>query len=147
MVALEIFNFLHFLGLAFGLGGATLAFIISIKAEKDLDIRKAQMKLMPAISKLIWIGLGLLIISGVLLPVYIKWPLNKQLLIIKHIFVAWIVIIGIMINSSVANLQYLSPKSRQKPSEHFLKTKRLVKGLSTINLFLWYIVTILSSFV
>ena len=36
---LEIFNFIHFLGLAFGLGGATIAAVISSKAMKDKNIR------------------------------------------------------------------------------------------------------------
>jgi len=37
---LELFNFLHFVGLAFGLGGATIATIISLKANKDKEIFK-----------------------------------------------------------------------------------------------------------
>ena len=40
MAWLEIFNFLHFVGLAFGLGGATIASIISAKADKDIELGK-----------------------------------------------------------------------------------------------------------
>jgi len=128
MVLLELFNFLHFIGLAFGLGGATIAAVISSKAAKDKQVAKAINKIIPSVVKLIWTGLVLLIISGIALPFYISWPLNKQLLIIKHIFVFWIVVIGMIIGIRI-------------------KRKKDVKGLSIINLILWYGVTLMSSFV
>jgi hypothetical protein len=128
MAWLEIFNFMHFLGLAFGLGGATIASIISSKAKKDSEVRKALWKIMPTISKLIGFGLFLLIISGIFISILIKWPLNKNLLIIKHVLVAWILIIGIIIGKR-------------------MKKKKEIGGLSKINLILWYAVTLMSAFV
>lgn len=125
---LELINFFHFIGLAFGLGGATIATIISIKASKDKEIQKIIGKLMSPIVKLIWIGMFLLIITGIALPFYVKWQMNTSLLIIKHIFVAWIIVIGIMIG--------IMSKRRKNP-----------KILSIINLILWYLVTLLSAFV
>ncbi len=127
MVMLELFNFLHFIGLAFGLGGATIAAIISSKAAKDKQVAKVINKILPSVAKLIWTGLVLLIISGIALPFYIQWPLDKQLLIIKHILVFWIVVIGIIIGIRI-------------------KRKKNVKGLSIINLILWYGVTLMSCF-
>lgn len=128
MAWLEIFNFLHFIGLAFGLGGATIAAIISSKAAKDKNVAKVMEKIILPVVKLIWIGLILLIISGIALPFFIKWPLNKQLLIIKHILVAWIVILGVIMGRR-------------------MKKKKPIKGLSIINLILWYAVTLMSAFV
>lgn len=128
MSLLEIFNFIHFLGLAFGLGGATIATIISVKAKRDREIRNIIKKIMPSISKLIGFGLFLLIFSGIFLSFLVKWPLNKNLLIIKHILVVWIVIIGITIAKQT-------------------KKRKNIKGLSIINLILWYIVTLISAFV
>ena len=128
MAWLEIFNFLHFVGLAFGLGGATIAAIISSKAAEDKDVWKAAGKIMPSIAGLIWTGLVLLIISGIFISFLISWPLNKKLLIVKHVLVAWIVIIGIIIGKR-------------------MKKKKDIKGLSKINLILWYAVTLMSAFV
>ena len=128
MVWLEIFNFLHFVGLAFGLGGATIAVMLSSKAEKDSEIKKSIGKIMASISKLIGFGLLLLIISGIFITLLIKWPLNKELLIIKHVLVVWIVIIGIIIGK----------RARKKED---------VRMLSKINLILWYAVTLMSAFV
>ncbi len=125
---LEIFNFIHFIGLAFGLGGATIATVISNKATKDKDVGKAAGKIMPSIVKLIWTGLVLLILSGIFISFLISRPLNKKLLILKHILVAWIVIIGIIIGRRI-------------------KKKKDISGLSKINLILWYAVTLMSAFV
>lgn len=128
MALLEIFNFLHFIGLAFGLGGATIATIISAKAAKDKQVAKVIGKIFPSVVKLIWVGLVLLIISGIALPFYVKWPLDKRLLIIKHILVFWIVVIGIIIGIRT-------------------KRKKDSRGLGIINLILWYGVTLMSAFV
>ncbi|MFH1592594.1 MAG: hypothetical protein ABIB47_04485 [Candidatus Woesearchaeota archaeon] len=146
MVLLSFFNFLHFVGLAWGLGGATIVTVISIKSEKDKDIDVASMKLLPAISKFIWFGLMLLIISGVALPFYVNWPLDTQMLILKHIAVAFIVIIGVAIGLKFKKLHQLT-KLEGKPEPRFLKAKKQIKLLSIINLILWYVVTLLSVFV
>ena len=145
---LELSSFLHFLGLAFGLGGATIAAIISRKAEKDAELGKQSMKLMLPISKLIWLGLILLIISGVGLAFMIKWPVNKNLLIIKHVLVFWIFVFGIVIGKKARKMEKLAPlNSKSKISQEFLKTKRQLKIFGMINLILWYLVTLLSVFV
>ena len=130
MMWLELFNFLHFVGLAFGLGGATIATIISLKANKDKEIVNVLGKILPSIVNLIWLGLIFLVVSGIALPFFIKWPLNKEMLFIKHILVIFIVIFGIAIGIF----------SRKKAMKE-------VKIFSIINLILWYFVTFLSAFV
>jgi len=147
MAWLELFNFLHFVGLAFGLGGATIATIISKKADKDKEVAVASTKLMPSISKLISLGLILLIVSGIALPFFITWPLNKEMLVVKHILVVFIVIFGMILGKNSKRISKLAPKNNEKPSREFLKTKKKIKTFSMINLFLWYAVTILSEFI
>ena len=147
MVMLELFNFLHFVGLAFGLGGATIASIISAKAEKDKELGKVVMKIMPSIIKLIWLGIALLIISGIGLSFFVKWPLNKQLLLVKHVLVVWIVIIGVIIGFKFKKIKNLTPILKEKPSPQFLRAKKQVKILSIINLILWYAITLMAAFV
>ena len=144
---LEIVNFVHFLGLAFGLGGATIATVISRKAEKDKDIARVSMKIIPSIVKFIWIGLILLVLSGIALSFLIPWELDRQLLIIKHILVFWIVVIGAITGFSFKKMSRLAPIGREKPKPQFLRIKKVVKILSMINLILWYAITIMSAFV
>ena len=147
MVAYEIFDFLHFLGLAFGLGGATIATIISAKADKDKQVASVIMKIMPPISKLIFSGLILLIISGIAMPFFMAWPVNKQLLIVKHVLVVWIFIIGIFIGTRMKKMKRLTLVGKDKPSQQFFRVKKQMKTLSIINLILWYAVTLMSAFV
>ena len=142
---LEIFRFLHLVGLAFGLGGATIAAVISRKAEKDKELGKVVMKLMPSISKVIWLGLILLIISGGGLSIYVKWPIDKNILLLKHVLVAWLFVIGIFIGSRVKKIAKLEEKG--KPSAEFLRIMKQIKIFSIINLILWYLTTILAVFV
>ena len=127
MVWLELFRVLHVIGLAFGLGGATIAAVISAKAAKDKDVGKAMGKIMPSIVKFIWAGMALLIISGIALPFYISCPIDKNMLLVKHSLVALIVIMGIIMGIR-------------------MKKKKPIKVLSIINLILWYAVTIMSVF-
>lgn len=144
MVLLELFNLLHFIGLAWGVGGATVAAIISRKAEKNPEIGHAVMKILPAISKLIWAGLILLIISGIGVSAYVKWPLDMNMLIIKHVVVVLIVVIGVIIGFKIKKMAALAPKPKGEPSPQFLKTKKQVKNAGIINLILWYIVVVLA---
>ena len=127
---LDFYNFLHFVGLAFGLGGATIMTIISMKAEKHKEVALAIRYIAPAVVKLIWMGLLLLIISGIALPFYITWPLDRSMLLIKHILVAFILIIGIIL--------WISSKKG---------LRKQMKFFGMINLILWYVVTLLSVFV
>ncbi len=146
MLWLELFRVLHIIGLAFGLGGATIAAVISAKAEKDKDVGKALGKIMPSIVKFIWLGMLLLIISGIALPFYISWSIDKNMLLAKHVLVALIIIIGIALGINAKKMHALAPKPKEKPSAKFLAVKKLLKAFSIINLILWYAVTIMSVF-
>ncbi|MBU0957585.1 MAG: hypothetical protein KKF56_02110 [Nanoarchaeota archaeon] len=147
MAGLEILNFIHDIGLIWGVGGATVMAIISAKAGKDKDVAKAAMKISPAIVKMIWIGILLLIVSGILLPSYIRWELNTQNLLIKHILVAWIVIIGVLLGLNSKKMMDFAPKGDDKPTLGFIRAKKKMKIFSIINLILWYVVVLLSVFV
>ena len=147
MVLLELFNFIHFIGLAFGLGGATVASLISAKAEKDKEVSSAFIKIMPPISKLIMLGLILLIVSGIAITFLVTWPINYVNLIIKHVLVILIVVIGIITGVKSKKIMKLVPKKGGQISLNFMKAKHQIKVLSIINLILWYAVTLLSAFV
>jgi len=140
---LEISNFLHFIGLAWGVGGATAAAIISMKAEKNPEVAASLMKIIPALSKMIWLGLVLLIISGIAVTGLVKWPLDANLLLIKHALVVLIVAIGVLIFLKVKKMQKLA-RPGEKPSADFLKAKKQLGIFSIVNLALWYLIVLLS---
>ena len=95
----------------------------------------------------IFIIVGILIISGIALPFYIEWPLDKKMLLIKHVFVVWIIIVGFFLGFSSRKMNRLAPREKEKPSPRFLKVKSQMRLFSIINLILWYLVTLLSVFV
>ena len=135
---LALNNLAHYIGIAFGLGGATIAFIISRKADKDQKSAKVLMPLMRSISTLIFIGLLLLVVSGIGLMFTVKWPLNKPLLVVKHILVALIFINGIYLGRASRKIEKLKGTSK------FDEVRKRMKNIGAFNLFLWYFVTVIS---
>ena len=138
---LIISRLMHDLGIAFGVGGATIAFLISKKAEGKPEISQTASFLMESISKLIWVGLILLIVSGIGLTAFIKWPINIPLLIVKHAIVLIIIINGIYLG---VNSKKLVKAIREKNVLGINKVKLRLKKVGLLNLICWYIVMILS---
>lgn len=144
MVLLEAMWLLHFLGLVWGVGGATVAAILMAKADRNPEMAPLAMKVMPAISKLIWAAIILLIISGIALAQLVTFPFDATMLLVKHIVVAVLVLNGIILTFGIMpKMQKLAPKDG-KPSAEFLKAKKNAKVSSTLGLVLWYVILVLS---
>ena len=140
---LESFKFLHYAGLILGVGGATFSSILMSKAGKDADVGKAMGKLMPSFIKMIWLGMLLLMISGIALPFFISWPIDRKLLIIKHVLVVWIIIFGVFLGIKSRKISLLDKNDKEKA----IKTGKQIKFISKINLLLWWLITLMSVFV
>ena len=138
---------LHFIGLSFGLGGATISTIISVKAEKDTALREQYMKVHILISKLIGTGIFLLLISGIYLSSVMRDFLSIEMLLVKHVLVLWILIFGSLILIHSNRVRRLAPEQGEKPIRKFSASKKLLKIFSRINLVLWYLITIISFWV
>lgn len=132
----------HDIGIALGLGGATIAFIISRRADRNPKSASVIMPLIQSISKLIWLGLLLLIVSGVGLMLTVKWPMNSTLLAIKHVLVVFIIINGIYLGKAGKKLAVLVSLGREDSRIGVIKKR--VRFVSIFNMFLWYLVIILS---
>lgn len=136
---------LHFLGLILGAGTATVAFIINKKAEKNPELQKALFPLMKQFSILIWIGIIFLVISGIGLQATAKGPINKSMLLLKHLLVVLIIVNGIYLGISANKLGKLAKASKEgKINQQIIKLKNRIKFIGTLNIILWYIVIILS---
>ncbi len=144
MVLVEAMWLLHFLGLAWGVGGTTVAAILMAKADKNPEIAPLAMKVMPAVSKLIWAAIILLIVSGIALAQLVTFPIDAAMLLIKHAVVAALVLNGVMLTFGIMpKMGKLAPKDG-KPSAEFLKAKKSAKISSTLGLVLWYVILVLS---
>lgn len=144
MGLLEITQLLHNIGIAWGVGGATIALILMIKSEKNPEIAPQIMKVMPAISKLIWIAIIFLIVSGIALTKLISWPIDLTVLAVKHIVVVILVLNGINLSFRILpKMERLVPKD-EKPSEDFLKVRKNAKIAGIIGIASWYLILVLS---
>jgi putative copper export protein len=149
-IVLQLFLILHFISLSWGVGGATIGFIFNILSSKKTDLRPHISSVMPYISKLIMISLIILGISGVGIqsvlgnPTFINYWADFPLSIVKFILVIILVLIGLFLVIKLApKLESLNPKGGP-PSEEFLKTRKIMILLGTINFILWYGILILA---
>lgn len=147
MVLLQLAMLVHDIGIALGLGGATVSAIISRKADKDPEMAPFASRVMPAISRMIWLAIVLLIVSGIAVTPLITWPLNTTLLTAKHILVVLLVLNGIAITRFMGKTMKLAPAPSGTPSPEFLKAKRRGGRAGMVGVLLWYIITIVSVFV
>ena len=140
---LEITQLVHVIGIALGVGGATIHFLLSLKAEKDPEIRPAMMKISVMISKLIIVAVVLLIASGLGLKYQVRWPIDPTMLAIKHTVVGLLVINGAYLNLAVfRRLQ----KAHELTEGELAKLQKRGKIAGLISLILWYSILVLSVF-
>lgn len=144
MNLLQIMQLLHAIGEAWGVGGATVNAILMLKSEKNPEIAPHIMKAMPAISKLVWLGILLLLVSGAALTRLVAWPIDATMLRIKLAVVLILILNGLYLTFGLLpKMKKLAPQN-EKPSEEFLKTKKKIKVFGTFGLVLWYLILILS---
>lgn len=146
----QFFQVLHSIGIAWGLGAATIGFLGMRKGQKDPQFGQAWTKFLPTITNLIWIALILLVVSGVGLLVLHPATVNYSAAMwgIKHVVVYFIIVAGIIITLVIApKLKRLAPQAGANPSPEFLKARTLMQRLGVINLICWYVVVVLSVFI
>jgi len=143
----SILQLLHIVFTAWGLGGATVGAVLMLKAKKDPAISQALMKIMAPVSKLIWLGLAGLILTGIAISALGagKGYFNIETLLAKHVIVILLVIFGLNISLRLLpRLKVLAPKAGEKPGAKFLQASKTLALNSTLSLFLWYVITALS---
>lgn len=141
---LQILRLIHAIGIAWGVGGATINSILMMKAEKNPELAPHIMKVMPSIVKMIWAAIIILIISGIFIVPLITWPIDKTMLSMKHVVVVLLVLSGLNLNFRVLpKIKKLAPIGGQ-PSPEFLKAKKTLKISGIVGLVLWYAVMVLS---
>ena len=142
-----ISHFFHLVFLAWGLGGATVAAILTMKAEKEPALMPNGITMLEPISKLIWVAIIGLTITGIVTTALGagKGYYDATILQIKHVVVAVIVINGLNITLRLLpKTKKLAPAPGTKPTAEFLKTKRFLQTSSIVSMVLWYLVVALS---
>ena len=125
---------IHILGVALGVGGATIIDILFFNFLKNLKISLKELNILRIVSKVVWIGLILLLISGVGLYLPAAERLNDSAK-----FLTKMIVVGVLIlNGFVLNI-YIFPKlvriSFGDASSYFRKLIFISGGVSIAS---WY---------
>lgn len=96
----QIFTYTHLIGFALGFGGAIVSDAIFFNSIKDKHITKTEYRFMALGGKLVWLGLAILLLSGIGL-VWIKPELlSSSKFLIKMFVVVVIAVNGLIFHKS-----------------------------------------------
>lgn len=143
-----VMTIFHLLGFALGVGGATVTDMFFFRFLRDYHISKWEANVMHSVSHLIWIGLVILIISGI--GLYLP---NAEALNMSSKFISKVIIVAIILLNGIALNLYISPKMiminfgkkhKHHPGElHRLRRAAFASG--AISLISWYTAFILGA--
>jgi hypothetical protein len=138
-----ILRYLHLFFMALGLGGATIANLILARSEKDPELGSVSMKVTKLISRLIWVALIGLILTGPALSKFTTKTISQQFFSLKILLVLILLLNAIYLSFILTpRLQRLAPEPGKAPSLEFQRTKNLVKISGLISLVCWYLIVL-----
>lgn len=135
---------LHNIGFILGLGGATITDIMFFRFLKRGTITREQKETMDTLSNVIWIGLCVLIVSGIMLYL----PEQARLSVSSKFLLKLVVVSVITINGFFLNV-LVGPRMRQFSLDQTLPARRFRRRafvLGAISITSWYTAFLLGSF-
>ena len=144
----EILGIIHLLGIALGVGGATIIDIFFFKFLKDFRISEWEAEVMRTLSNIIWFALAILVISGIGLFL----PHAEQLGESPKFLLKVITVIVIIANGAMLNL-LIAPKliriSFREKHDHEIgelhRIRKMAFALGAISIVSWYAALILGA--
>ena len=135
---------LHLVGLAFGLGAATVKTTLLLKCSTAPDFTPVYLRVNRAITRFIILGMILLTVSGIGWLVAPGGYSFTPLLITKLALVLGLWGIGPVIdNVFEPAFTRLAPRAGEPPSSEFLRARRRLVTIECIATGLFYVVTLL----
>lgn len=136
-------------GLALGVGGATLSDVFFVKFLKDLKISHEEASILQTVSQVLWLGLGLVVISGVgLYFITATAAYSSNQFLAGAVAVAVIVVNGAFLNLKVTpHLVHISfgDDPHKTPQEELQRERKVAFGLSAVSLVSWYSLLVLTA--
>ena len=138
----SLLSFIHLVGLAIGVGAATVKLLLLFKCKADHSFVNIFVKVSKSITKLIILGLILLTLSG------IGWIILgysfTSLLIVKIVIVAAIWILGPIIDNVVEpKFIKLAPTADQQITTEFVKILNKYLMMEVLATGLFYVIIII----
>lgn len=140
------FVFLHLVGVALGVGGATISDIFFFRFLADLRISKWESKILHVLSEVIWAALALFWVSGIgLFLTNVSGYLNSSKFITKMIIIGVIMLNGLVLNYYISpRLATINFKKMHKhvPGE-LRQFRKMAFAFGAISLTSWYAALVL----
>ena len=142
MLSYQLLIILHLIGLAIGVGAATVADIMVFRFLKDFHISRWETKVLKTVSIMIWVGLAILILSGI--GIYLQNTVRYNFTVK---FLVKMVIVGIIILNGILLNLYITPRLVKLDfADHQLSfVKRITFASGAISMTSWYTVLILGA--
>ncbi len=134
---------IHNIGFILGLGAATITDIFFLRFLRHGRISEQGKATMDTLSNIIWIGLMILIVSGLMLYLPEQMRLNNSPKFLLKVFA-----IGVLVINGIALNLFVGPRMRSfslaqtRPAKHF---RRLAFALGGISIASWYTAFLLGS--
>ncbi|MEZ4103013.1 MAG: vitamin K epoxide reductase family protein [Candidatus Paceibacterota bacterium] len=143
-----IIVFFHAFAAAIGVGAATITDIFFFKYLKDYKISESEHKTMETLSSVIWVALGVLVLTGIGLFIPQSEILShSSKFLTKALAVLVLILNGVMLNLSISprmmEITFGDDFSHQKGELHFMR--KLAFALGAISITSWYTIFILGS--
>jgi uncharacterized membrane protein len=136
----DLILFGHLLGFVIGVGGATMSDMLFFRFLKDFRISEKEEAVLKAASQFIWVGLFIVVISGIGLFI----PQSEALMENPKFLVKALVVFIIIVNGAALNL-FVSPKLVEiawkdagVPVRETLSLRRTAFMLGAISFISWY---------
>lgn len=132
---------LHVLGMALGLGGATITDVLFFRFLRDFRVSEKENEVFRILSQMLWFALIVIILSGIglFLPDSERL-LNSPKFLVKMLVVAVIIVNGAILNILVApnmvKICFGGPHEHEAGELHHLR--RLAYALGAVSLVSWY---------
>lgn len=138
---ITLFYVLHIIGTALGVGGATVSDFLFLRSVRDRKISSDEFYLLTSISRILWIGLALLIFSGAGILV-VKY-LTIGSVVVSGMFYAKMTIVLIILLNGLAFKKFVFPvlkASVNRPLQDSVFVKKLwvLSFVGTISIVSWY---------
>lgn len=117
-----ILSIFHILGVAFGAGGAFLSDSMFFSAVKDEKISHTELRFLRLGGTMVWIGLGVLLVSGLLLV-----SENPERYLASSKFLAKMTIVAVVILNGAIFHFYHIPRLSRHAGHHFPSSDEFVR--------------------
>lgn len=142
---------IHIIGVALGVGGATVSDLLFFKSAKDGKIENYEFGFMKAASKIVWAGFAVLVFSGIALFVLARLKLLGPRVMYNPGIWAHIIAAAVILFNGLAMHWKVFPAFESSlgisfgRAEQILKNRKIIFTTGAVSIVSWYFALILGA--